>query len=352
MSGKPTLRTGGGFLVVGVAGPALTAEERTLLARLRPFGVILFKRNVASAEQVRDLTAAVRAASPATLLFVDAEGGRVDRLAAVVGSAPAAGDLAAAPPALARRAGRWVGHALAALGFDVDFAPVVDLDRGFTGNGLETRYLGARPRAVIARARGFLAGLRAAGVGGCVKHFPGLGGSGEDTHHEGTWVTLSAAELAADLAPYRALAGEAGAVMLSHGVYPALDRDQLPADLSPAIARRVLRRDLGFAGAAFSDDLEMQALAPFGSLADRAERAFAAGCDAIPICSRLDAAPEAAERLARARPARRAEAARRLAAYRNGILASRRALRRPPRLEAVRQGLAQVVAAAQRTMVR
>jgi len=345
MTAEPTLRTGGGFLVVGIAGPELAAEERAILEALRPFGVILFKRNVASAEQVVALTTEVRAASPATLLFVDAEGGRVDRLAGIVGSAPAAADLAAAPPALARRAGRWVGHALRALGFDVDFAPVVDLDRGFTGNGLEGRYLGSQPRAVTARARAFLAGLRAAGVGGCVKHFPGLGGSGEDTHHEGTRVTLSAAELEADLEPYRALAGAAGAVMLSHGVYPALDPETLPADFSPAIARRLLRRDLGFEGAAFSDDLEMEALAPFGSLADRAERAFLAGCDAIPICSLLDAAPEAAERLARVKPARRAEARRRLAAYRDGFLASRRSLR-PPRLEVVRARLAAVRAAA------
>jgi len=351
MTAETTLRTGGGFLVVGIAGPELAAEERAILEALRPFGVILFKRNVASAEQVVALTTEVRAASPATLLFVDAEGGRVDRLAGVVGPAPAAADLAAAPPALARRAGRWVGHALRALGFDVDFAPVVDLDRGFTGNGLETRYLGARPRAVVARARGFLAGLRAAGVGGCVKHFPGLGGSGEDTHHEGTRVTLSAAELAADLAPFRALAGEAGAVMLSHGVYPALDPETLPADLSPAIARRLLRRDLGFEGAAFSDDLEMQALAPFGSLADRAERAFLAGCDAIPICSRLDAAPEASERLARSKPARRAEAARRLAAYRERVRAAGGAAPRH-RLEIVRDRLAAVREKAERARAR
>jgi beta-N-acetylhexosaminidase len=332
---------GGGFLVVGLPGPALGAEEREALERLRPFGVILFQRNVEEAAQVLDLTEAVRAASPKTLLFVDAEGGRVDRLAGIAGAAPGGSDLAAAPPDLALRAGRWVGHALRALGFDADFAPVVDLDRGMTGNGLEGRTLGTSPRAVIARARAFLTGLRSAGVGGCVKHFPGLGGSGQDTHHRGTRVRLPQAELADDLAPFEALAVEAAAVMIGHAVYPALDPDELPADLSPSIARGVLRRDLGFEGVAFSDDLEMAALAPFGSLGDRAARAFDAGCDAIPICSRLDAAPEAAERLGRAAPARRAEAARRLTSYRDGVFATRRAIR-PHRLETVRERLARV----------
>jgi beta-N-acetylhexosaminidase len=332
---------GGGFLVVGLPGPALGAEEREALERLRPFGVILFQRNVENAAQVLDLTEAVRAASPKTLLFVDAEGGRVDRLAGIAGAAPGASDLAAAPPERALRSGRWIGHALRALGFDADFAPVVDLDRGIAGNGLEGRTLGTSPRAVIARARAFLTGLRSAGVGGCVKHFPGLGGSGEDTHHRGTRVRLPPAELADDLAPFEALAAEAGAVMIGHAVYPALDPDELPADLSPSIARGVLRRDLGFEGVAFSDDLEMAALAPFGSLGDRAARAFDAGCDAIPICSRLDAAPEAAERLGRAAPARRAEAARRLTAYRDALFATRRA-NRPHRLETVRERLAWV----------
>ncbi len=332
---------GGAFLVVGTSGLGLTAEERRLLAEVRPFGVILFRRNVESAGQLLALTAEIRAAAPETLLFVDAEGGRVDRLAPIAGPAPSGADLAAAPPGLSLRAGRWVGHALRALGFDADFAPVVDLDRGSTGTGLEGRFLGARPRAVIARGRAFLAGLRAAGAGGCVKHFPGMGGTGKDTHHEGTRVALSAAELAADLAPFRVLAAEAGAVMIGHAVYPALDPEELPADLSPAIAGSVLRRDLGFEGVAFSDDLEMKALDPYGTLAERAGLAFAAGCDAIPICSRLDAAPEAAERLARTAPARRAESTRRLAAYRDGILASR--LGAPAyRLETVRDRLARV----------
>lgn len=343
------MSAGGAFLVVGLPGPGLGAEERRILAELRPYGVILFGRNVEGAEQVRDLKAEIRDASPESLLFVDAEGGRVDRLAPIAGPAPSGADLAAAPPELALRAGRWVGHGLRALGFDADFAPVVDLDRGLAGNGLEGRYLGSRPAAVIARARAFLTGLRSAGVGGCVKHFPGLGGGGEDTHHRGTRVLLPAAELADDLAPFEELAEEAGAVMIGHAVYPALDPQALPADLSPAIAGNVLRRNLGFAGVAFSDDLEMEALAGFGSLARRAERAFAAGCDAIPVCSRLDAAPEVAERLGRAEPARRAEAARRLAGYREGMLAARRAVR-AQRLETVRDRLARVRQEAQRAL--
>jgi beta-N-acetylhexosaminidase len=349
-SSQPRPRDGGGaFLVVGTSGIGLTAEERRILAELRPYGVILFRRNVENAGQLLALTGEIRAAAPGTLLFVDAEGGRVDRLAPIAGPAPSGADLAAAAPDLSVRAGRWVGHALRALGFDADFAPVVDLDRGIAGNGFEGRLLGRRPRAVIARARAFLAGLRSAGAGGCIKHFPGMGGTGEDTHHRGTRVTLTAADLLADLAPFAALGAEAGAVMIGHAVYPALDPEELPADLSPAIIGGLLRRDLGFDGVAFSDDLEMRALGPHGTLAERAGLAFAAGCDAILICSRLDAAPAAAELLARAEPARRAESARRLAAYRDGILSSRRGV--PGyRLESVRDRLARVRQEAQRAL--
>ena len=338
----------GGLLVVGVAGLGLSAAERRLLAALEPFGVILFARNVAERGQLAALVAEIRRAAPATLLFVDAEGGRVDRLRRVAGAAPAAAALAAAPPALARRAGRWLGGALRCFDLDATFAPVVDLDHSLAGNALDGRTLGTRPRAVAARARAFLAGLHGAGAGGCLKHFPGLGGAAEDTHLQGSRVALGRDELERDLAPFRALAPAAGAVMVAHAVYPGLDPSGRPASLSAAVAGRLLRGELGFTGAAFSDDLEMRALDRWGGLAERAEAALVAGCDALLVCSRLAEGPEVVARLAGRRLAgRRRRALARLAGYRRHLSARRGGGRRF-QLATVRRRLAGLTAAVSR----
>ena len=206
--------------------------------------MILFGRNLESAQQVRALIGELRTLLPATVLWVDAEGGRVDRLEHVLAPAPAGEWLAAEPPAVARRAGRWIGHGLRALGFDADFAPVVDLDHGLRGNALDGRCLGGAPETVIPRARAFLDGLHGAGVGGCVKHFPGLGAAPADTHHHPATIELSSEALARELEPFRALAEKAGAVMVGHALYPAWDAER-PASLSPEIVEGVLRRVYG-----------------------------------------------------------------------------------------------------------
>jgi len=308
------------LLVVGVSGKELAPGEARLLRDLRPGGVILFTRNVESPEQVWALTAAIREAAPGVLLYSDSEGGRIDRLAHLVGGAPAGEALAQAPPGVSRRAGRAVGESVRLFGLDVSYAPVVDLDRGETGNALEGRCLGCRPDDVVARAGAFLEGLHEAGVGGCLKHFPGLGSSRGDTHFEAGLVELGADELAADLAPFEGLGALAGAVMVAHAVYPALDPERRPATLAAPIARDLLRRRLGFRGLAVSDDLEMHALDPWGDLPERCETALLAGCDVLPICHTLEAAPEIVERLARPDLARRVSEARaRFAAYRRHL---------------------------------
>ena len=315
------------LLIVGLPATTLGPGDRRALARLRHGGVILFGRNLESPEQLGALVAQVRKASPEVSLYLDAEGGRVDRLRQIVGPAPGGSALAAAPPALARRSGLWIGRALRALGFDVDFAPVVDLDRGAVANALDGRYLGSTPRAVTARAAAFLRGLHAAGVGGCLKHFPGLGAARADTHLEGAPIALAERALRRDLAPFARLAGEAGAVMVSHASYTAFDPSGRPASLSPAIAERLLRRELRFHGVAFSDDLEMKALARWGDLPEIAESALVAGCDLLAVCgaASLEAAPAIARRLATTRLAARREAAlRRLARYHRGLAATRR----------------------------
>lgn len=336
----------GELLIVGVPGNELSAEDEALLREVRPGGVILFTRNVESAEQVSALVAAIRRAAPQALLYSDSEGGRVDRLAGLVGPAPAGALLARAEPELARRAGRAVGESLRLFGFDVDFAPVVDLDHGREANALDARYLGRGPEEVVARARGFLEGLHAAGAGGCLKHFPGLGPSRGDTHFETGLVEAEAAELEPDFEPFARLGELAGSVMVAHAVYPALDPERRPASLSPPVVQDLLRGRLGFSGVAVSDDLEMQALDPWGDLAERAEAALAAGCDLLPVCHTLEACPGIAERLARPDLAHRvAEARDRLAVYRRSLEALGRPA--PPALDTVRARLAEVAEAAE-----
>ena len=235
------------LLIVGFEGAELTVAERKILRRLKPGGVILFQRNIASGEQLHALVADLRALCGETVLYVDAEGGRVDRLRNVVGPAPTASALAEARPAVARQAGRWIGLALRHFGFDVDFAPVVDLDRGELDNALDGRYLGATPRAVAARGRAFLDGLQSAGVAGCLKHFPGLGAARMDTHRAGAPIDLSVDGLTLDLVPFRSLEERAGMIMASHASYAAFDAAR-PATLSPEISTVLLRRTSASAG--------------------------------------------------------------------------------------------------------
>jgi beta-N-acetylhexosaminidase len=356
------------FVFVGIPGPRLDAATAALLAASRPGGVVLFRRNLTTPAQLFALVSELRRLLPAAVLAVDAEGGRVDRLSGLVGPAPAASLLARRPPPLARQAGHWIAQALRLFDLDLDFAPVVDLDRGETGNALDGRYLGSRDAAVTQRARAFLRGLHGGGVGGCLKHFPGLGAAEADTHHRTAVVRLSAAALALHLKPYAALLPLAGAVMVSHAVYPALDREERPASLSPPVIEGLLRGKLGFDGLVVSDDLEMQALADRGDLPARAEAAFAAGCDLVLACATTAALPEIVARLGRPRhAARRRDAGRRLAVWRQRLRALRWAgdlrdlpslaagggaagLAGPPRdpaerrarLDAVRDGLAEL----------
>lgn len=330
---------GGAALVLGLPGPRLDSSNERILERVRPAGMILFARNIESVDQVRELTARLRELLPDVVVFVDAEGGTVDRLRALVGPAPGGDLLARRPVGTAERAGRWIGQSLRTVDLDVDFAPVVDLDRSESGNALDGRYLGRTPRAVTARGRAFLRGLHAAGVGGCIKHFPGLGAAGEDTHDEPARIDLGRAALRADLEPFRGLLGEARMVMMAHASYPALDPEERPASLSPPIVGGLLRDELSFDGLVVSDDLDMRALEPWGGLAARAARALEAGCDAIPICRSTEAAVEVANRLGHARYRDRlAEAVGRWAAYR-AHLATLRAAAPRFALETVRRRL-------------
>ena len=324
-----------GLFCVGVAGTALTPSERRILDASPPFGVILFRRNIESAEQVRELVATVRERG-ARMLFLDQEGGPVDRLAGILGPFPSFARAAAAGQA--RGAGAIAGAALATLGFDVDLAPVVD--RAVPEAGavvLRERSASADSGEVIRAAADFLAGLHAEGIGGCLKHFPGLGRARLDTHLELPVIPDERHEEALDIAPFDALMTVARAVMVSH----AADPNGVPASLSYERATVVLRDRLGFEGAAFSDDLEMGALGAFGGLSARSAAACRAGCDLLFVCKTIEEYPDCVAAVERDVPAeRREEAAARLEEYAAHVEALKRAARKEPiSLSAVAEGV-------------
>lgn len=313
---------------VGIDGTSLAAAERRILTRDPPRAVILFRRNVEAEGQLADLVSQVRALPGAPFVCLDQEGGPVDRLRDLVGPFPSF--RAASRAGLARQAGELAGEACSRFGIGIDLAPVVD--RRLPGAGesvLGERAASEDAAEIAASAREFLRGLHSRGVGGCLKHFPGLGRARTDTHHALPVLPRDRVEEERDLAPFRTLMDQAGAVMVSHA---AAEGDGVPASLSPETATGVLRGGLGFTGAAFSDDLEMGALGAFGNLPDRAAAASRAGCDLVFVCSRLEEYPECVERVAREVPElRREEAAIRVEAYVALLRERRRAAAMPPR---------------------
>jgi beta-N-acetylhexosaminidase len=295
---------------VGVSGPELTEAERGILASQPPYGVILFRRNIESPGQLGRLIAELRGLG-VRFLFLDQEGGPVDRLRDLMAPAPSL--RRAATLGVARRAGELAGASLVSLGFDVDLAPVVD--RAVPGAGeavLGERAVSADPGEIVRSAGDFLAGLHSRGVGGCLKHFPGLGRARLDTHQALPVLEENRHEEALDLVPFDALMGTARAVMISH----AAGEDGLPASLAEEWATIRLRDILSFEGVAFSDDLEMGALDAFGDLPERCVRAAMAGCDLLFVCKRIDVYPRCVEAVeARVPVPRRTEAAERLEDY-------------------------------------
>jgi beta-N-acetylhexosaminidase len=265
-----------GFVGTRAPGWVLRRLERGL------GGAVLFARNVASPEQVAALTAELHRARPDALVAIDEEGGDVTRLEAATGSSYP-GNLAlgaAGDPELTRAVAASMGAELAAAGIDLDLAPVADVNSNPDNPVIGVRSFGADPDLVAAQVTAFVDGLQSAGVGACVKHFPGHGDTSVDSHLGLPVVSGGAEELEAALHPFRAAIG-AGvrAVMTAHLVVPALDTE--PATVSRAILTGLLRERLGFAGLVITDGLEMAAIRTTIGLEEGAVRAVAAGADAI-----------------------------------------------------------------------
>jgi beta-N-acetylhexosaminidase len=302
-----------GPLMIDLVGPSVSPEERDMLAHPLVGGVILFTRNFESPEQLLELTRSIHAVrSPPLLIAVDHEGGRVQRFRIGFSRLPPARRLGhlfdtdhAAGISAARTLGWLMAAELRAHGVDLSFAPTVDLDYGLN-EAIGDRALHATADVTAQLAVSYMMGMRDAGMAATAKHFPGHGAVVADSH-----VTLPVdrrelADLDADLVPYRRLiANGLPGVMVAHILLPALDA--APASLSARWIRGVLRTELDFHGAVFTDDLSMGAVAAGGDIVERCQRALAAGCDMLLVCndpasrsqalSGLAAAPDPASQL-------------------------------------------------------
>jgi beta-N-acetylhexosaminidase len=291
-------------VIFGIAGLALTPDERAFFAEAEPAGYILFKRNIRDRAQVRALTDSLRDLSGRADLpiLIDQEGGRVARMGPPEWPAFPAGPAFAAlyetAPMSAIQAmranGQALGLMLAEVGITVDCAPIIDVAQPDTTEAITCRTYGSEPMQVAALGRAMLEGLAAGGVVGVVKHMPGHGRARVDSHHLLPTVTASAAELEVDLEPFRTLA-QAPMGMTSHIVFDAWDRER-PATLSPLVIEKVIRGAIGFDGLLMTDDIDMKALS--GTAGEKAAGAIAAGCDLVLDCwARMDEMIEIAGRL-------------------------------------------------------
>ncbi|HET7921333.1 MAG TPA: beta-N-acetylhexosaminidase [Gammaproteobacteria bacterium] len=284
-----------GPLLVDIAGPALDAGDRELLLHPLVGGVILFTRNYVNPEQLAALTAELHALrTPPLLVTVDHEGGRVQRFREQFTALPparACGRLYDTDPArglhFTEQMAWLMAAELRAVGVDLSFAPVLDLDAG-ASSVIGDRALHRDAATVSELARAWLLGMRRAGMAACGKHFPGHGAVQGDSHHLLPVDTRGLEEIRRhDLKPYqRLLRMELPAVMMAHVAYPQVD--EVPASLSRRWIQGELRGALEFGGVVFCDDLSMRGVAGVGDYPARARAALSAGCDVLPVCNNRD----------------------------------------------------------------
>ncbi len=279
-------------LITGLAGHVLHPEEAAFLCRSGPCGLILFARNIASAEQIRRLVDDARQAigRDDVLVLIDQEGGRVQRLRPPLGRAlpPAqayAQLYANDADAACRMAGtqaRLIAADLLALGINTDCAPVLDVPVSGAHHIIGDRAYGRTPAQVAALGRAVAEGFLSGGMLPVIKHIPGHGRATADSHLDLPIVATSHAELSAtDFAAFKALA-DMPAAMTAHVVFAALDPAH-PASTSELVTREIIRGEIGFDGLLMSDDLSMKALD--GSISDRAKAVISAGSDVALHCN-------------------------------------------------------------------
>jgi len=277
--------------VCGCAGLSLTDSEKAFLKETEPFGLILFRRNVESREQVKALVASFKdlLGRDQAAVLIDQEGGRVQRLAPPHWRAyPAAkrfheaGKPLEETASLVRLAARVMAHDQAELGITIDCLPVLDVPIPGGHNVIGDRAYGDEPQCVAMLGRAAAEGLMEGGVLPVMKHVPGHGRAMADSHLELPVVDAPLEDLrGSDFVPFK-LNADLPAAMTAHVVYTALDRDR-PATLSPHVVETIIRGEIGFGGLLFSDDLSMKALK--GTFRERTKSLFAAGVDIALHCN-------------------------------------------------------------------
>lgn len=296
-----------GAIMLDIAGTTLSSEDIELLQHPQTGGMILFDRNIESPAQVRALTDHMRHIRPDILIAVDQEGGRVQRLRAQHGfsSLPAMGrfgDLYATHPQqaleLAEQCGWLMAHEVLAVGIDFSFAPVLDIDH--ISDVIGDRAFSENSQLVSVLAAAWMRGMKRAGMATTGKHFPGHGSVKADSHIAAAIDERSFDEICnQDMQPFKMLLPMLDALMPAHVIYPQVDAH--PAGFSKFWLQDVIRRQLGFDGVLFSDDLSMQAACVVGGADARIQAALAAGCDMGLVCNDREAAIvalQAAESLA------------------------------------------------------
>lgn len=291
--------------MIDFAGTELTPEDREVLRHPLVGSIILFSRNYVDPGQLERLVGEIHALrDPPLVVAVDHEGGRVQRFRKQFTVLPAARQIGHqyeidAPDGLdmARSCGWLLAAELRAVGVDLSFAPVVDLDYAVS-DVIGDRAYHRNANAVGALASACMAGMREAGMASVAKHFPGHGAVVADSHFALPVDRREFTDLDADLAPYRRLiANGLVGVMAAHVQFPALD--ELPASLSRRWIAGVLRAELGFYGVVFADDLNMAGATVVGPMIRRAELALDAGCDVLPVCNNRPGVVELLENLGR-----------------------------------------------------
>lgn len=297
LNSLPLRQKVGQLFFIGIAGPEIDSATRDLLAEVSPGGICLFARNIREAEQTRGLLDELRRSLPiAPFLSLDQEGGLVDRLRRILAPTPAANKIKTREEAA--RLASLVAESVRILGFNMDFAPVVDVvddEREQTGNGLYSRAFGRSGGDVVEFAGEFLRVLQENGVFGCIKHFPGLGAAKVDSHEELPSVDISEDELfSTDLFPYQELfaAGGVDLVMSAHATFPNTRLQEAdangklsPSSLSHNFITTLLRDELGYDGLAITDDLEMGAIMKNYGIGAACVMAVHAGQDQLAICA-------------------------------------------------------------------
>ena len=301
MTQDPTI--GHAAVVLDIAGTKLNADDRRRLQHPLTGGLILFARNWIDRAQLTALTAEIKAIRPDVLICVDHEGGRVQRFRSdgfthlpamrALGEAWMRDALAATDAATA--AGYVLGAELRACGVDLSFTPVLDLDHGGS-NVIGDRAFHRDARVATMLAKSLMHGLLLSGMANCGKHFPGHGYVKADSHLAVPVDKRSLkAILADDAKPYEWLSTSLASVMPAHVIYPKVDA--MPAGFSERWLRHILRGDLGFQGAIFSDDLSMEGAKVAGSTLDGALAALNAGCDLVLLCNQSVDGGEAVDAL-------------------------------------------------------